>query len=140
LLGAKGTITDLNDEDVLSNLRRNIEANSVQVDVQPLCWGDIPAQLSSQHFDLLVASDVFYEEQLYDDLLCSVTGLMQLTGASLFITVYRERSAEDALEAYLQKWGLELRAVQEVEEFEAMYSQEQQSEGKFGVFVLGMRS
>ena len=63
-----------------------------------------------------------------------------MTGASLFLTVYRERSAEDALEAYLQKWGLELRAVAEVEEFVAQYMRERQCEGKFAVFVLGLRS
>lgn len=134
------TITDLNDEEILSNLQRNVEENAVQVEVLPLDWGDLPAQLTSRPFDMLVASDVFYDEQLYDDLLCSVTGLMQLTGASLFLTVYRERSAEDALEAYLQKWGLELRAVAEVEEFVAQYMRERQCEGKFAVFVLGLRS
>ena len=132
-------ITDMDDPEILSNLHRNVRENQVQVEVQTLMWGELPEQLCCRHFDLVVASDVFYEELQYDDLLCSVVGLMQLTGASLFLTVYRERSVEDALEAYLQKWGLEQREIPEVTEFLQTYLREQQCEEKFAVFVLAVR-
>lgn len=133
------TITEKPDPVLLGNLAANIEGNATVAETAALAWGTIPKDLAEMQFDLIVASDVFYDENEYDDLLCSVTGLMMLTGAQHFITVYRQRVDEDAIEAYFTKWGLEPRGIPQVEAFVQQYETEKECDGKFIVFLLSLR-
>ena len=133
------TITDKPDPVLLGNLEANVQENEAIAGVTGLAWGTLPKELGEMRFDLIVAADVFYDETQYDDILCTVTGLMVLTGASLFITVYRQRVDEDAIEAYFVKWGLEPRGIPEVDEFEKRFEEEKECDGKFTVFLLSLR-
>uniref|UniRef100_A0A8D0GT77 Histone-arginine methyltransferase METTL23 n=1 Tax=Sphenodon punctatus TaxID=8508 RepID=A0A8D0GT77_SPHPU len=92
----------------LENCRRSCRMNSLPgVQVTGLTWGQVsPALLALPPVDVILASDVFFEPQDFEDVLSTVYYLMEKSPHTEFWTTYQVRSADWSIEALLYKWEL----------------------------------
>ncbi|XP_063077589.1 methyltransferase-like protein 23 isoform X2 [Engraulis encrasicolus] len=98
----------------LDNCRRTCTANGLGGDVQVvgLTWGQVcPQLLSLPPLDIIMASDVFYDPEDFEDVLVTVSFLLRTNPKAQFWTTYQERSADWSLEALLHKWGLNCKYI-----------------------------
>lgn len=56
---------------------------------------------------LIVGSDLFYEPEYFDELLMSITYLLERRHDSIFVTVFKERSSKRNINHLLDKYGLD---------------------------------
>lgn len=78
-----------------------------QVRVIGLTWGHMTQELLAlPPQDILLASDVFFEPEDFEDILTTVYFLMQKNPKAQFWCTYQVRSADWSLEALLYKWGM----------------------------------
>lgn len=88
-------------EDALKFARENCELNHVhQVDFQILDWRNI---LTSQKYDIIIASDIAYERRFFDELPNAIASLMSDEG-SCFISEPNRMMAIDFFEKELPKF------------------------------------
>eukprot|EP00741_Cyanophora_paradoxa_P003399 tig00000704_g3302.t1 len=120
-LGAKRVLlTDLDDADLLENVRRGVFVNEelglvppgiATVHAHP--WGRFEGYPLAEEPapDLLLGADVFYDPKDFDDVLASVRFFLERSPRAPFLTTYHERSADRTIGHLLQKWGLAGREV-----------------------------
>ena len=57
-------------------------------------------------FDLILGSDIFYDPSVFEDILVSVSFILEGSPEARFIFTYQERSADWSIEPLLRKWNL----------------------------------
>ncbi|KAM7067921.1 histone-arginine methyltransferase METTL23 isoform 3-T3 [Molossus nigricans] len=81
--------------------------NLPQVRVIGLTWGHISLDLLAlPPQDIILASDVFFEPEDFEDILTTVYFLMQKNPKVQLWSTYQVRSADWSLEALLYKWDM----------------------------------
>lgn len=82
-------------------------ANDVDVSVVGLTWGLFtPPLLNLPPLDLIVASDCFYDPSVFEEILVTVSYLLDRNPLAQFFCTYQERACDWSLEALLNKWEL----------------------------------
>ncbi|XP_071913638.1 uncharacterized protein [Coffea arabica] len=106
-VGADVTLTDdSNRPEVLANMRRECELNSVTCKVLGLTWGVWDEPIFTLCPNIILGADVLYETSAFDDLFATVAFLLQNSPSSVFITAYHNRSGHHLIEFLMVKWGL----------------------------------
>ncbi|XP_048346245.1 histone-arginine methyltransferase METTL23 isoform X2 [Sphaerodactylus townsendi] len=93
----------------LANCRRSCEMNNLSgVFVTGITWGQIsPALLALPPVDIILASDVFFEPEDFEDVISTVHYLMEKNTHTQFWTTYQVRSADWSIQGLLLKWEME---------------------------------
>ncbi|EHA99398.1 hypothetical protein GW7_06412, partial [Heterocephalus glaber] len=88
--------------------RQSCQMNNLpQVDVVGLTWGHLSQDLLAlPPQDIILASDVFFEPEDFEDILSTVYFLMQKNPNVQLWSTYQVRSADWSLEALLYKWDM----------------------------------
>nr|XP_056704309.1 histone-arginine methyltransferase METTL23 [Euleptes europaea] len=104
----------------LDNCRRSCEMNNLSgVFVTGLTWGQVsPALLALPPVDIILASDVFFEPEDFEDVISTVHYLMEKNPHAQFWTTYQVRSADWSIQELLFKWEMESSCVP-LQSFEA---------------------
>ncbi|RZF46702.1 hypothetical protein LSTR_LSTR002565 [Laodelphax striatellus] len=94
----------------LQHVKRCCEVNGLQsnqVRVIGLTWGLFLANtFSLGPIDLIIGSDCFYEPSVFEDIIVTVTFLLENNPQARFLSAYQERSADWSIEHLLHKWNL----------------------------------
>lgn len=92
----------------LKNCRRSCDVNNLPtIPVMGLTWGQLsPELLSLPPVDIILASDVFYEPEDFEDVLVTICFLVRKNPCAQFWTTYQLRSADWSIDALLHKWNL----------------------------------
>ncbi|XP_042311884.1 methyltransferase-like protein 23 [Sceloporus undulatus] len=93
----------------LDNCRRSCQMNNLSsVCVTGITWGHIsPNLLALPAMDVILASDVFFEPEDFEDVLSTVSYFMKKNPHTQFWTTYQVRSADWSIEGLLYKWEME---------------------------------
>ncbi|XP_019499823.1 PREDICTED: methyltransferase-like protein 23 isoform X3 [Hipposideros armiger] len=88
--------------------RQSCQMNALpQVPVVGLTWGHVSQDLLAlPSQDIILASDVFFEPEDFEDILTTVYFLMQKNPKVQLWSTYQVRSADWSLEALLYKWDM----------------------------------
>lgn len=95
----------------LNHIRRSCAANKLRpgqdIQVIGLSWGLLlNSVFSLGPLDLIIAADCFYDPCVFEDIIVSVSFLLERNPSAKFIFTYQERSADWSIEALLKKWKL----------------------------------
>ncbi|XP_055375159.1 histone-arginine methyltransferase METTL23 [Condylostylus longicornis] len=110
--GAQVTLTDnCLLPKTLKHIRQCCLANNLSpgrdIDIVGLSWGLLLNSIFNLGpIDLIIASDCFYDPAIFEDILVTVSFLLENNPNSKFICSYQERSADWSIEGLLKKWGL----------------------------------
>ncbi|KAF2356385.1 Lysine methyltransferase, partial [Trinorchestia longiramus] len=86
--------------------------NGLDVPVVGLTWGLFtPPLLSLPPLDYVIASDCFYDPSVFEEILVTVSYLLDKNPGAYFICAYQERACDWSLEALLLKWDLRCSSV-----------------------------
>ncbi|CAM1310720.1 METTL23 (predicted) [Pycnogonum litorale] len=116
MCGAKVTLTDsAHLPSCLDNSRKSCEANGLStgsdsdVTIRPLTWGQVTPEVSHLrgNIDVILGSDCFYEPKDFEDILFTVSFLMDGNVNAEFWCAYQLRSCDWSIEVLLNRWGLE---------------------------------
>ncbi|KAI8147092.1 putative methyltransferase-domain-containing protein [Fennellomyces sp. T-0311] len=92
----KGRVTITELDEALDLIRHNAALNHQQPSIRPLLWGDKTQAAACGKADIIVASDVLYEAEFFDDL---VNALDDLSTSSTRIYIgYKRRGLDSAEE------------------------------------------
>ncbi|XP_001380600.2 histone-arginine methyltransferase METTL23 [Monodelphis domestica] len=108
--GAKVILSDSSElTHCLENCLQSCQMNDLpNIPITGLTWGQIsPELLALPPLDIILASDVFFEPEDFEDILTTVYYLVQRNPHVQLWTTYQVRSAECSLEALLYKWELQ---------------------------------
>jgi predicted nicotinamide N-methyase len=115
------TLTDLaSPSRILDNLRQTVSLNAFElsdprISVEPLNWGEFlpPSPNSTWKYDLLIASDVFYQPDLFPALLLTISHTLahHAQPDAVVLTSYQERSSKRDIGVLLEAYGLEGRVL-----------------------------
>lgn len=95
----------------LAHIRRACLANNLipgqDIDVIGLSWGLLlNSVFNLGTLDLIIAADCFYDPSVFEDIVVTVSFLLDRNPEAKFIFTYQERSADWSIEALLKKWNL----------------------------------
>ncbi|XP_065362666.1 histone-arginine methyltransferase METTL23 [Calliphora vicina] len=95
----------------LNHIRRSCAVNNLQpgqdIEVIGLSWGLLlNSVFSLGPLDLIIAADCFYDPSVFEDIIVTVSFLLERNPSAKFIVTYQERSADWSIEALLKKWKL----------------------------------
>lgn len=108
--GAQVTLSDAaNFPKSLQHIKRCCDLNGVtsQVKIVGITWGQFLSSLFTLGpLDLILGSDCFYEPSVFEDIVVTVSFLLEKNKNAKFLCTYQERSADWSIEHLLNKWGL----------------------------------
>lgn len=113
--GAKVTLSDSATlPKSLAHTKRCCQLNNLVVNehirVIGLTWGLFLNNLTSVGpVDLILGSDCFYEPSTFEDILVTISYLLEANPAAKFLCTYQERSSDWSIEHLLSKWNLKCR-------------------------------
>ena len=114
-VGAKVTLSDASHLlDCLENCKHSCHSNDLQFEVKVtgVSWGQFdPGLLTLCHIDLILGSDCFYDSRDFEDIVMTVSYLIQKNPGCEFWTTYQDRSSDRNIEQLLWKWGLQCKQV-----------------------------
>jgi predicted nicotinamide N-methyase len=95
----------------LAHTRRSCQLNNLVVNkhiqIIGLTWGLFLNNLDSVgRLDLILGSDCFYEPAVFEDILVSISYLLEINQGAKFLCTYQERSSDWSIEHLLAKWNL----------------------------------
>ncbi|XP_055851478.1 histone-arginine methyltransferase METTL23 [Episyrphus balteatus] len=95
----------------LAHIRRACLANNLvpgqSIDVIGLSWGLLlNSVFNLGSLDLIIAADCFYDPGVFEDIVVTISFLLDRNPEAKFIFTYQERSADWSIEALLKKWNL----------------------------------
>ncbi|XP_068209402.1 histone-arginine methyltransferase METTL23 [Palaemon carinicauda] len=93
----------------LRNCQTSCQANglSENVAVVGVTWGLFtPELLLLGPVDIILGSDCFYDPAVFEDILVTVSYLLEHNPAAQFVCSYQERASDWSLEHLLHKWNL----------------------------------
>ncbi|XP_036328531.1 methyltransferase-like protein 23 [Rhagoletis pomonella] len=98
----------------LAHIRKSCLANNLvpgkDIEVIGFSWGLLlNSVFNIGSLDLIIGADCFYDPSVFEDILVSISFLLERNTGAKFICTYQERSADWSIEALLKKW--KLRAV-----------------------------
>ena len=110
-IGAKVTFTDgHNLTNCLDLCKKNVEQNQIDdYKIMPLTWGHFDQELVElNHFDLIISSDCFYDQKDFEDILVTVSYLIDKhpNKTTVFYTSYQERCSDWSIECLLDEYNL----------------------------------
>lgn len=78
-----------------------------------LTWGLLLTNIFtlSEDLDYIIASDCFYDPGVFEEILVTVSFLLENNRHAKFLFTYQERSTDWTIEALLRKWNLVCRNV-----------------------------
>ena len=96
----------------LNNTALSCRANNVDVPIIGLTWGLFtPTLLSLPPLDYIIASDCFYDPSVFEEILVTVSYLLDKNTRAKFVCSYQERASDWSLESLLHKWGLTCHSI-----------------------------
>ncbi|XP_052902048.1 histone-arginine methyltransferase METTL23 [Anopheles moucheti] len=112
--GAHVTLSDCSTlPKTLEHIQRCCRLNNLvpgpgkDIEVIGLTWGLFLDQvLQLGPLDLILGSDVFYDPSVFEDILVTVSFILEANPGAKFICTYQERSADWCIENLLKKWDL----------------------------------
>lgn len=110
--GAKVTLSDSATlPKSLAHTKRCCQVNNLKVNqdirVIGFTWGLFLNNLATiGPLDLILGSDCFYEPSVFEDILATVSYLIESNPTAKFLCTYQERSSDWSIEHLLSKWNL----------------------------------
>lgn len=99
----------------LKSCEASCKANDLEstVSVMGLSWGLIsPEVLKLEgNLDVILGSDCFYDPIVFENILVTVSYLLECNPSAKFIFSYQERSSDWSIEYLLHKWNLKCRIL-----------------------------
>ncbi|CAD6996128.1 methyltransferase-like protein 23 [Ceratitis capitata] len=98
----------------LAHIRKSCLTNNLvpgkDIEVIGVSWGLLlNSVFNIGPLDLIIGADCFYDPSVFEDILVTVSFLLERNPQAKFVCTYQERSADWSIEALLKKW--KLRAV-----------------------------
>uniref|UniRef100_A0A1A9ZWX2 Methyltransferase-like protein 23 n=1 Tax=Glossina pallidipes TaxID=7398 RepID=A0A1A9ZWX2_GLOPL len=95
----------------LAHIQRSCEHNNLvpgrDIRVIGLSWGLLlNSVFSLGPLDIIIAADCFYDPSIFEDIIVTISFLLDRNPSAKFIFTYQERSADWCIEALLKKWKL----------------------------------
>ncbi|XP_067635650.1 histone-arginine methyltransferase METTL23-like [Eurosta solidaginis] len=95
----------------LAHIRKSCLANNLvpgkDIEVVGLSWGLLlNSVFNLGPFDLIIGADCFYDPSVFEDILVTISFLLERNTKAKFLCTYQERSADWSIEALLKKWRL----------------------------------
>lgn len=95
----------------LAHIKRSCNLNNLIVDqhiqVIGITWGLFLNNIDTiGPFDLILGSDCFYEPNVFEDILVTISYLFDRNSTAKFLCTYQERSSDWSIEHHLAKWNL----------------------------------
>lgn len=109
ICGAHVILTDKEEyPQCLENCQRSCDVNGQKsIKVMGITWGQFtPNLFKLPKVDIILGSDCFYDTKDFDDILATVSFLIEKNTEAKFWTTYQERSSSRSIEDLLKKWGL----------------------------------
>lgn len=116
ILSAKcGAFVTLSDSCILpktlSHINRCCTINKLQpgkdISIIGLSWGLLLNNIFNLGpIDLIISSDCFYDPTVFEDILVTVSYLLENNPGAKFITTFQERSSDWTIQPLLKKWDL----------------------------------
>ncbi|VEN50976.1 unnamed protein product, partial [Callosobruchus maculatus] len=99
----------------LAHIKRSCQLNGLvvgrDIKVVGLTWGLFLSDLDSLcPLDIILGSDCFFEPSTFEDILVTVSYLLEKNPTAKFVCTYQERSSDWSIEHLLAKWDLECQA------------------------------
>ncbi|XP_013384377.1 methyltransferase-like protein 23 isoform X2 [Lingula anatina] len=93
----------------LENCAKSRDANGAKnVHIVGITWGQFsPSLLQLKQVDIVLASDCFYDTKDFEDVIVTMSFLMERNPEAEIWCTYQERSADRSIEHLLQRWQLE---------------------------------
>lgn len=110
--GAKVTLSDsVTLPKSLAHIRRSCQLNGLNINENikliGLTWGLFLNSFEALGpVDLILGSDCFYEPSVFEDILVTVSFIIDLNPSAKFLCTYQERSSDWTIEPLLAKWNL----------------------------------
>ncbi|XP_058056907.1 histone-arginine methyltransferase METTL23 [Anopheles bellator] len=110
--GAHVTLSDCSTlPKTLEHIHRCCRVNNLlpakDIEIIGLTWGLFHDQaLQLGPVDLIIASDVFYDPSVFEEILVTISFVLESNPGAKFIFTYQERSADWCIENLLKKWDL----------------------------------
>lgn len=100
----------------LSHIQRCCHLNDltpgVDINVIGLTWGLLSdAIFNIGALDLIIGSDCFYDPSVFEEILVTISFLLEKNPLCKFIFTYQERSSDWSLENLLRKWELNIASI-----------------------------
>lgn len=111
-VGARVTLSDCATlPKTLNHIKHSCALNKLNVgtdiNVIGLTWGLLSDKIFQiGPLDLIIGSDCFYDPTVFEDILVTISFLLERNPSCKFIFAYQERSADWCLENLLRKWSL----------------------------------
>lgn len=110
--GAKVTLSDSATlPKSLTHTKRSCQLNNLivneDIELIGLTWGLFLVSLETLGpLDFILGSDCFYEPSVFEDILVSISYLLEVNPGAKFLCTYQERSSDWSIEHLLAKWNL----------------------------------
>lgn len=110
--GAHVTLSDCTTlPKTLQHIQRCCRLNGLvpgkDIEVIGLTWGLFLDQIFQLGpVDLILGSDIFYDPSVFEEILVTVSFLLEANPQAKFLFAYQERSSDWCIETLLKKWGL----------------------------------
>ncbi|KAL3876319.1 hypothetical protein ACJMK2_034181 [Sinanodonta woodiana] len=97
----------------LENCQQTCRANNLQnISILGITWGCFgPHLLKLGKVDIILGSDCFYDTKDFEDVIMTVSFILERNKDAEFWSTYQERSSERSIEHLLLKWGLHCRQI-----------------------------
>ncbi|EAT41735.1 AAEL006641-PA [Aedes aegypti] len=115
--GAHVTLSDCGTlPKTIQHMQRCCRLNSLtpgkDIEVVGLTWGLFLDQIFQLGpIDYIIGSDIFYDPSVFEDILVTVSFLLEANPQARFLFAYQERSSDWCIETLLKKWGLQCNIV-----------------------------
>lgn len=76
------------------------------IEIIGLNWGILGNCNFEDKIDLIIASDIFYDPSVFEEIIVTISYLLQQNPNGKFIFTYQERSSDWSLQSLLKKWEL----------------------------------
>lgn len=112
-----GAIVHLSDSARLPKCRetclKSCRANGLQgIPVHGITWGRFGKQIFRlPKLDIILASDCFYDTKDFEDIIATVSFMLERNKGAQFIFTYQERSSARTIEHLLERWNLSARQI-----------------------------
>jgi len=94
----------------IKNCEEGVQLNDLKdiVSVQPLTWGQFTLKTLQlrDKVDFIIGSDLFFDPQVFEPLVVTVSWLLDNNPGARFICTVQERSADWSIESLLLRWNL----------------------------------
>jgi len=102
----------------LQQCKKSIESNphlptTCNIQILGLTWGLFISNLTKLkgQIDLIIGSDCFYDPSVFEDLLVTVSNILENNPGAKFLTTYQERSSDWSILTLLNKWNLQCKHI-----------------------------